>query len=264
MTVPISVIIPSLNCGEFIRGALLSVLAQSAVGFEVIVQDGGSTDSTHEVIRDFADDRLRLFIERDDGQADALNRGLRKAAGDWIIWLNADDVLARDAFESAAEALGEPNDIVFGDWGLVDSDGRLFKHYSPAALSQERLLAHGTYVFSGGVFFRRSLVIERGGFDSRLNFCMDYDLLLRIVPNARIAQIPHDIGYLRSHPTSKSDSRPWSFFKEHWVVARKHAPSELHVIARLVVSQLKMAAYLLSRPLWRSRLWLNFRPAKRM
>jgi glycosyltransferase involved in cell wall biosynthesis len=264
MTVSISVIVPSLNSAEFIGQALRSALAQSAVDFEIVVQDGGSTDSTHEVVRGLNDDRVRLIIERDDGQADALNRALSQAKGDWIIWLNADDLLAHDAFASAAEALCDSNDIVFGDWGLVDSAGRLFKHYTPLPLSLERLLARGAYVFSGGVFFRKSLLTERGAFDSKLHFCMDYDLFLRVVSDARIAQIPHDIGYLRSHPKSKSNSTPWSFFREHWVVARKHAPSEPRVIARLVASQLKMAAYLSTRPLWRSRLWLYVRPAKQM
>jgi glycosyltransferase involved in cell wall biosynthesis len=262
--VTLSIIVPSLNSGRFIRYALSSVLAQGAIDFEVIVHDGGSTDGTHEIIRACADERIRLITEPDDGQADALNRAVQRATGDWILWMNADDLLAQNAFAQAADTLNGSHDIVLGGWGLVDESGRLIKHYTPARLEHSRLLTKGAYVFSGSTFFRRELLLERGGFDPSLNFCMDYDLLLRVVPNARIAQIPYDVGYLRCHPLSKSNSQPWGFFREHWIVARRNASGSRWMLARLLIAQLKMAAYLLSRPVWRSPIWLWIRPSKRL
>src|SRR2546430_4160523 len=94
MSVKLSVVVPSLNSGRFIRHALSSVLAQESVDLEVIVQDGGSSDETREIIRDYGDDRILLVTESDDGQAEALNRAVQRATGEWILWLNADDVLA--------------------------------------------------------------------------------------------------------------------------------------------------------------------------
>jgi glycosyltransferase involved in cell wall biosynthesis len=244
------------------RDALESALSQQGIAFEVLIQDGASTDRTHELVREFRDERLRLVVERDDGQADALNRALSNAKGEWIIWLNADDLLAPDAFASVAPLLGEPYEIVFGSSGLIDSDGRLFKHYTPEQLSYERLLRRGTYVFSGSTFFRRTHLLARGGFNQALHYCMDYELFLRVVPTARIIQVPHDIGYLRCHPASKSSSMPWRFFGEHWMVVRQHSPSDAGTIGRLLLGHAKMGFYLMTRPVWRSRLWLAFRPAK--
>jgi glycosyltransferase involved in cell wall biosynthesis len=261
--VTVSVVVPSLNSRKYLADALASVLEQDGVSFEVLIQDGGSTDGTADVVRSLADERVRLIVEPDGGQAEALNRALRTASGEWILWLNADDVIAPNAFESVAAALNEEQDIVFGAWGLVNEEGKLIKHYTPGNLTRERLLTRGTFVFSGAAFFRRNFVIERGAFDTTLDYCMDYDLLLRVVPGARIARVQHDIGYLRSHPNSKSNSRPWAFFREHSIIALRNASPSARSVTRIVVAQFVMAAYILTRPIWRSAVWLRLRPAKR-
>jgi glycosyltransferase involved in cell wall biosynthesis len=263
LSATVSVVVPSLNSREFIANALASALEQDGVNFEVVVQDGGSTDGTPELVRRLADERVQLIVEPDEGQADALNRAVRIASGEWIFWLNADDLIAPSAFANAAAALDERHDIVFGAWGVVDEEGQLIKHYTPGTLTRERLLTRGTFVFSGSTFFRKELIIERGGFDATLDCCMDYDLLLRIVPGARIARISQDLGYLRSHPRSKSNSRPWAFFREHSIIAFRSARPSIRLITRIAVAQLQMAAYLLTRPIWRSSIWLRLRPAKR-
>ena len=88
-TPKISVVTPTLNCGQFIRDCIESVLAQNYENFEHIIVDGGSADGTVDVLREYP--HLTWVSEPDDGEVFALNKALKIASGDIIGWLNADD-----------------------------------------------------------------------------------------------------------------------------------------------------------------------------
>ena len=94
----ISVVTPSYNQGEFIEDAINSVLNQDYDDFEHIIVDGLSTDNTIDILKKY--DHLKWVSEEDDGQSDALNKGFKKASSDTICWLNADDYLLNDTFNT--------------------------------------------------------------------------------------------------------------------------------------------------------------------
>jgi len=110
----ISVVVPSLNSSEFLPNALRSALGQG-VELEVVIQDGGSTDGTHHMVAALQEPRIRFFSGQDSGQADAINRAVAHARGDWMVWLNADDVLVDGALQSVTTALDDCVDFVYGD-----------------------------------------------------------------------------------------------------------------------------------------------------
>jgi glycosyltransferase involved in cell wall biosynthesis len=215
----VSVVVPSFNSATFLRQALESALSQDPGPLEVIVQDGGSTDGTAEVVAALGDDRIKFVSEPDRGQSDALNRAIARAAGDWIVWLNADDLLYPGLFASA-----DPEaDLVYGDFDHVDGDGRTVRHVSPPAeLSADRLLAEGCYLFSGAALFRRSLFERFGGIDQSLRYTMDYELYLRFAPHIRARYVPKTLGAFRVHGESLTTDITWGLFRETARVRRRY------------------------------------------
>jgi glycosyltransferase involved in cell wall biosynthesis len=257
----VSIVMPSLNSGRHIGEAIQSVLDQEHSELELVIQDGGSSDQTLDVVRSFDDSRISWISEPDGGQSDALNKAIRRSRGEWILWLNADDRLATGAFARVVpQLLPEQSGVVHGDFGMIDAEGRIVKRYACTPMTSRRLLRHGAYVFSASVFFRRSLAYQVGTFDERLHYCMDYDWLLRLVEASAVHYEPGMVAFARDHADSKTSRQPWGFWREQWVVNRKHGASP--ALAGLV--QIAMAAALLIRPFRRSRLWRWLRPAKRL
>ncbi len=219
----VSVLIPSLNAARWIARAVATALAEDAVGLEVVVQDGGSTDGTLTVIDRVEDPRLRVESRPDRGQSDALNRAIERARGEWIVWLNADDELIPGALGAALGSAPPGCDVLVGDFETIAADGRVRRAHRGAALDRRRLLNRGCYAFSGATLIRRRVFAAHGGLDRRLNLAMDYELFLRIAPRVASRHVPLPVGRYRSHPLSKSSTQRWQMFREVGRIRRAYA-----------------------------------------
>jgi glycosyltransferase involved in cell wall biosynthesis len=244
----VSVVIPSFNSGPFLREAIESALAQDPAPLEVIVQDGGSTDGSAEIVASLGDDRVRFVSEPDDGQSDALNRAIARASGEWICWLNADDLVYPGLFAAA-----DPDaDMVYGDFDYVDGSGRRLRHVTPPAeLSVERLLAEGCYLFSGAALFRRSVFDRFGGIDTGLRYTMDYELYLRIAPHVRARHVPKTLGAFRAHGESLTSGITWGLFVETARVRRRYHGYRRSTRVPVLVNQAKQIVDLATQPVRR-------------
>ncbi len=248
---------PSLNSGDYIGRAIQSVLAQPCESLELVIQDGGSTDRTSEIVASFADERISLVTEPDSGQSEALNRAIARARGDWILWLNADDELAPNGLPSLVAAI-DGNDLSYGDFAIVDAAGKIEKEYETPRFGFERFLRQGAYIFTGATLIHRDVFDAHGGFDEQLSYCMDFEFFCRISRHVKAAYAPGIVAYLRYHSGSKSMTKPWGFWREQGRVMRKYDPDR----AAVVVRQATAAAYFFTKPLWRSKLWRSLRPRK--
>lgn len=220
----ISVIVPSFNSGAFLRVAVTSALDQDPPPHEVLVQDGGSTDDTLDILRSFGE-RVAWVSAPDCGQSDALNRALARATGDVVLWLNADDLLLPGAIASASIAFtSDPSlEFAYGDFDMIDSAGTLMRRYKSSEYSWMRVYSHGCYIFSGSLFVRRQVLADIGGFDASLRACMDFDLLLRLGAARRSTHLRRTIGQFRMHGASKSSNIGLVFIREGFRVHRRHA-----------------------------------------
>lgn len=199
----ISVVIPSFNQADFVGSAVNSALNQG-VPCEVIVVDDGSTDETQDVLRAF-EGRVRVLRQPNGGVSAARNAGIEAASGDWIVFLDADDILGEKWMHRIADLLvcSPMNSIFFG--AVVQFDGSGFSTtYPPPVISLKRLLRDSLLIPSG-VVTSRSLLRELGGFDSRWDVCEDWDLWLRAAQaGVRFQSVDHVAVHHREHSMSAS------------------------------------------------------------
>lgn len=238
----ISVITPSYNQGEFIERTIRSVLDQEWPNLEYIVVDGGSTDDSVEVIRQY-EDRIAWWVsEPDRGQTNALNKGLRRATGDLVAYLNSDDYYLPWAFEKAVAGLERSGaSWVVGASRFVDETGRVTEVWRPTLPSGPRR----SWIFDPwGVpqpssFWRRGLFERLGPFREDMHYAFDTEHALRLVFAGEMPAIVDDELAVRVvHPAAKS-ANPRQFVRESRRIASLYAPElELRERARLTLSRL--------------------------
>lgn len=209
MKLPIvTIVTPSFDQGRFIRATIESVLSQDYPHIEYIVMDGGSTDETASVVRDYSS-RLTFISERDRGQSHAINKGFERAKGSILAWLNSDDLLLPGAVSKAAGAFrGKPfAGAVYGEGYLIDADGNVkgrFPHTEP--LNLWKLVHLSDYILQQSAFFNADVVRRLGFLDESLHYAMDWDIFIRIAKHRPLEYIPEYMGCIREYPETKSAS----------------------------------------------------------
>ena len=187
----VSIITPSFNQGRFLETTIRSVLAQDYPRIEYIVIDGGSTDGSQEIIRRYENRLASWASERDRGQADAINKGLRQATGDLVAWLNSDDVYLPGTVRAAVETAARNPDcgMVYGDGLMVDEALRLLDPHRYRTLSALDLLSFEV-LLQPTVFMRRQILEEVGYLNEGYHLILDHELWLRIAGRARLVHVP--------------------------------------------------------------------------
>ncbi len=213
----VSIVTPSLNQGEFLEHTLLSVANQTYPHLEHLVLDGGSTDRTLELLRQYESRyALRWWSEPDGGQSHAVNKGFARARGAIIGWLNADDVyFTRDALESVVRTFRAAPDasVVYGDCVFMSRAGTVFR-VSPAtsAVTREDLQYHG--IDQCAAFFQRR-VVHAYSLRQDLHYLSDYEYWLRLCATERFVHLKKLVAAYRVYPDSKSFSRS-ARLEEEW------------------------------------------------
>lgn len=202
----ITVVTPSFNQGPFLEEAIRSVLLQDHPNVEYLIIDGGSSDQSVEIIRRYAPWIADWVSEPDDGQADAINKGFDRASGEYLCWLNSDDVLYQGFLSRRVaefEALPK-TDLIYGDIdvGWEDDERRPLLGEASSFLDMLRTLR--VNVPQQGAAWRRSAVRRFGGLDPRWRVVLDREFFLRLIHRGSGEYIPGRCGFFRQHPTAKS------------------------------------------------------------
>jgi|TARA_R100000306_G_scaffold8310_1_gene11284 glycosyltransferase involved in cell wall biosynthesis len=182
--VVISVITPTYNRARFLPAAVASVLSQTFGDFELIIVDDGSEDNTPDVLKPFlADRRVRYVYQENQGQSHARNLALKQATGDFIAFLDSDDVWARDKLEKqlAVFRANSEVDIVHGDEATINEQGSVVSLQNMRRYSGRitRYLLADNSVSITTALVRRRCFDEMGGFDTSVGVADDYELWLR-------------------------------------------------------------------------------------
>ncbi|MDE7310465.1 MAG: glycosyltransferase [Eubacterium sp.] len=176
----ITIVTPSFNQGKYIRRTIESVLSQNIKGLEYFVMDGGSTDETVSILKEYGS-RITWKSEKDKGQADAVNKGIKAARGEIIGWLNSDDIYYPGALQKVLavfEKYQEQN-VVYGNAYHIDEQDNIIEEYQTQDFNYEQL-KKVCYICQPALFFRKALTEKYGYLDESLQYCMDYDYWLRL------------------------------------------------------------------------------------
>lgn len=243
----ISIITPSYNQGKFIEDTINSVLSQEGnFTLELIVIDGGSDDETIEILKKYSD-RIKWISEKDNGQADAVNKGLKMATGDIIGWLNSDDLYLENTLNIVSEYFKSYKHCqwLFGKCKIINKDGKdtrsfntRYKDYHVVRYTHRKLLIEN-FISQPAVFFRRSLIDETGILNVSYQYAMDYDLWLRFAKNSRPCIINEYLSAFRQHNESKSENSYFKQFREEYTIAKIHTNSMLiKILHRLNIGKI--------------------------
>jgi glycosyltransferase involved in cell wall biosynthesis len=255
MSLRVSIVTPSYQQGAFIEDTLKSVLEQDYPDLEQWVVDAGSTDQTHGLLEAYAEKypgRLQWTSEPDDGQSDAINKGFRRATGDIVAWLNADDVYYPGVIRRVAQVFEDRPEVqaVYGKGTFLTRDGTFLTEFPHnQSFDAERLLNGFAFLLQPTVFWRKSVLDEVGDLDLDLHYGMDYDLWCRMAKAGIRFHYDEDRYYAaaRFYRETKTASGQWKRSREMRRVARRHSGKLLPAITLFAWIEALMSTPLMTR-----------------
>lgn len=228
-----SIIIPSYNQDKFIRETLSNLVElkkeahKRNIPIQLILVDNCSNKETVTVIDDFKENIDNLFIEKDKGQYDAINKGINVVAGDYWTWLNTDDLIDIEGFIKIAEEINKNStvDYIYGSVGYIDEHSKFYKSYSSGDLDLNLLINHDASISQPGSFFKTSFTSTIGNLAS-YQFAFDYEYILRCLKNnAKVIHLQTNVAYFRYYNASKSGSKNYRFLQEQLQISKLYGRS---------------------------------------
>ncbi|UYN88720.1 MAG: glycosyltransferase [Anaerolineales bacterium] len=211
----VSIITPSYNQAAFLEDTILSVTGQDYPNLEYFVVDGGSNDGSVELIKRYANKLDWWVSEPDQGQADAINKGLARTKGEFVAWLNSDDFYRPGAVAQAVAALQQNPQagIVYADLDSIDRTGRIFNtiHYRQFSLLD---LLSFEIIGQPTVFMRRAVLQQAGPLDASYRYLLDHQLWLRMLQQAPAMYVPAVWAAARHHASAKNVGEAAGFGRE--------------------------------------------------
>jgi glycosyltransferase involved in cell wall biosynthesis len=192
----------------YLEETIKSILDQDYSNLEIILIDGGSSDDSLDIIIKYAKHLKYWVSEKDAGQSNAINKGLKIATGEIFAWQNSDDIYLPGTFQHVKAIMTGDNkvDLVFGGWNFIDEKSKVISSRILNNYSLKKLQAGRKVPPQPAVFFRRSAILKWGGINESLHQTMDYDLYLKIANKNNLYITPRILGGFRIHHNSKTVS----------------------------------------------------------
>lgn len=213
----ISIVTPSYNQGQYIEETILSVINQNYPNLEYIIIDGGSTDTTIDIIKKYEKHLTYWVSERDSGQSEAINKGIKKVTGEIFNWLNSDDYLEPGTLHLIAELFRNTSVNVvcgkakhFGDGINYISDASTFFDIENNSAIVPRINQPAT-------FFKTNIIRELGPLNNKLHYCMDLEWWMKylfLYKHSSIAFTTELLVNFREHNTSKTVAHSYKFVQD--------------------------------------------------
>ena len=203
----ISIVIPTLNQGDTIEDTIFSIINQDYPNYEIIVMDGGSSDTTMDVITRYRPYLAHVTSAPDKGQSQAINRGFQQATGDIFAWLNSDDYYLPGALAKVAEAFSDPHvEFLVGAGDVISMEHEFLRFIPERILTREALIdwKNDRWIMQQSCFWRSSLWRKVGGVDESLGLLMDYDLWFKFSSSCQPSALDQKLGVMRYYPDAKT------------------------------------------------------------
>lgn len=225
----VSIITPSFNQAKYVEATILSVRQQDYPHIEHIVMDGGSTDGTLDILRRY-EDKLTWISEKDRGQADAINKGFRRATGDILGWVNSDDLYVPGAIQAVVEHFQahSHDSFIYGDAEALDESGTSFgirTHVKQGGWKE--LVGELDFIVQPACFWRAEVWRACGELDESLHYTLDYEYWMRAAKPFPPRYIPVLLAQERLYAAAKTFSGAVTRMEEIEMVARRHGGAGL-------------------------------------
>ncbi len=216
----VTVVINSYNQAQFLEQTIQSVLSQDYPKVEIILVDGGSTDGSLEIIHKYTDRFSWWVSEKDNGQAEGINKGLKRTKGELVAWLNSDDYFFPEAITRAVECWDSRLDVVllYGDVMAVDENNKMINRMRTGDWQLSDLMEF-KIINQPAVFMNQSALAESGYLDTSYHYPMDHHLWLRIVSHGKMVHVPELWAAGRFHPAAKNVAAAAKFGEEAYRIA---------------------------------------------
>jgi glycosyltransferase involved in cell wall biosynthesis len=196
----LSIIIPTFNSSKTLEAAVNSVLQQTFIDFEILIIDGLSQDKTLEIAKEYNDERIKIWSEKDNGIYDAMNKGISKATGEWIYFLGSDDRLINNKVldDVFGNRKAQEYDLIYGNvlWG--ESAELYYGKFDEFILSY-------TNICHQAIFYKRKILTQEGGFDLSYPALADWKLNIHcfLDPAIKTLYLPYLIAKFNINGSSK-------------------------------------------------------------
>ncbi|HUS24343.1 MAG TPA: glycosyltransferase family 2 protein [Candidatus Binatia bacterium] len=221
----ITVITPSYNQAQYLELTLRSVLLQAYPNLEYFVVDGGSADGSVDILRRYEPCLDGWVSEADRGQGHAINKGLARATGDVLCWLNSDDCLAPGALQTIAAIFRDrpDTDVVYGHHGILSSGSRAASFRPAKPVSFETLVAYWepNPVHQPSVFWSRRAGAAVGMLREDLYFALDFEYWLRLAARYGFVLEPKVLSFAHRHPAAKTGQGKDGWVRERELVCKE-------------------------------------------
>jgi len=234
----ISIVIPSFNKAKFIGLTLESIVSQNYPGLEIIIQDGGSTDGTLEIIKEFAkkySKNIQWESRKDKGQLDAINKGMKKANGEILTYINADDIYPQGAFSEVAELYSANSEAYWfaGRGKVINANGGQIAKFATwyknllLSLNSTFYLLVTNYLMQPSVFITRKAWNKFGPFTGTTGFITEYDMWLKIARHQMPVVSNKYLSNFRIEPSTITKRNTNKLLSEDEKIIRKHTSNLL-------------------------------------
>jgi len=233
----ISIITPSYNQGNYIEETILSIINQNYPNLEYIIIDGGSTDNSIEIIKKYKKYLSYWISEKDNGQSDAINKGIQRSTGDLFNWINSDDYLEKGALFEIARLYNDNIDckLFIGKLKVIGESSE-----SIQTNINVKLLKKGSIrnlpARQQSTFFSLNYIKKSGGLNNVLHYCMDAELIFRFLYSSKsnmIATTDKVLGCYRIQSESKGSTKIWDFVDELNIIYKNIAKKNNNIKAAL-------------------------------
>lgn len=229
----ISIITPTFNRGQFLEENILSIKNQDYPNIEHIIIDGGSTDNTIEIIKKYEGIyNLKWISEKDDGYADALNKGFKMATGDIVCWLDSDDKYLPGTIKKIVKIFESKKnvDVIFGNMFICNEYGKIFDYCKQTKFDIDTLIYWGMVLNPQTTFWRKGVLEKIGEMDKSYKRLADYDFFIRMVKsNVNFFHFNDFLSIYRHHKGQLQRSIDICF-KENKIILEKYSDIKINGI----------------------------------
>ena len=234
----ITIITPSYNQGEYLEKTILSVLNQNYHNLEYIIIDGGSTDNSVDIIKSYENNIKYWISEKDGGQTNAINKGIKMATGDIIAFQNSDDIYMPNVFNQVATVyMNVDADLIYGDFLFIDQNDNIINEKILGTAKYWIQLFLGSQIHNQSAFWKRELMQTYGYLNEKYKFCLDYEFFTRLLHNKISATyVNRYFGAFRLHSNAKTNYLGDLKKKEHEEISMYY--KNLHSIYKYMPNKL--------------------------